>query len=744
MANFSTASKVLQTIRSGDEVEWDRGENRVKINNAANCVPPLDVETAKKLGIKINVNWGELMVLLAHARRQYLSAFWSEMQFFKVELPFAPSEKKSEWEAFITKQINRPMRKSLKYFELHRSRWAAVVCHGIGPQVWYHKEKWCPDFLAIEDLRIPTDTTLDFENLDWFSVRHVYTVYELVKEVFNDKETNHWDKKAVAEILKNYKQLNFDTASNKYDWETTPEKLAELVKQNGGFYSSDALPGIPLWRFYFKDDSEKDNKGWFMRIVPESATVRGGSEEKFLWTSDEPVCSNLAEIMHCQFGDLNNKSPFLYPAVRSLGFALLEPTFYTNLTRCRLLQHVHDNFNVWLRISDPVEKARAMVQEFGNYNVVRSGIGIIPQNERHQIDANLVDSAMAQLKQLQSEASASYTQQTDTGTKREQTAFETSVKMQQVNAMMGGLLMTAFIYATHEYQEICRRFCLKDSGDPDVIEFQRRCKDAGIPAAFMNVSQWDIEPVTPLGMGNPTLAEAKADQLMAIRPACDPTAQQEILHEVLLVKTNDPRKAARWAPLGAGRGITDSQRDAQSIFGTLMQGVPLPFKEGLSAIEEFDTLEPMLAGVIVRCEKRDNMATAEEAQGMQTVVEYMDNLIQQIASDPAQKQRVKQYGDSLGKLVNQLKGLAQRGAEKAQQGQGGPNGVDKAKVDALMLSTAAKVRAKEMADQQKLKQKDRAFKLDQRRKDAETYHNLQRGALEAQVDASRQMNLEKE
>lgn len=735
--NFSTPSRVLQTIRAGDTVEWSRGENRTKINNQANCAPPLSPETAKKLGIKINVNWGELMTLLAHARRQYMNAFWSNLHFFKVSIPLAPSEKQADWGNQITQLINKPMRNSLSYFELHRSKWAAVVCHGPGPMMWYDQTHWKPEFVAIEDLRIPTDTTLDFDNLDWWAVRHIYTPYELLNKAFSDSKRNKWNKKGVARILKNYKEINFEDPTSKYDWETQPEKLAEVVKQDGGYYASDAMPGIPLWHFYFKDETDDNNKGVFMRIVPETQVLIGGApeEDKFLWTSEEPEAESRDQLLHCQFGDLCNKAPFNYHSIRSLGFALLEPTFYTNITRCRLLQHLHDNFNVWLRVSDPADRARPQVQEFANYGVVKPGVDIITQQQRHQIDPNLVEMGMAQLKQLQQEASSSYTQDIDTGTKREQTAFETGVKMQQINAMMGGLLMNAFIYEGHAYREICRRFCLKNTDDPDILMFQKRCDQYGIPRRWLNHSLWDIEPVTPLGMGNPTMAMASAQQLMSASGAFDATAQQEIKHEWVIAVTNDARKAARWAPLDRGKIITDSTRDAQAIFGTLMQGVPVPPREELSATEQIEAMLPMMAGVIVRLTKAGNVADEHDTTGLQTVAQYIAQQIQSLAGDPQMKQRVKQYGDALGKLMNQVKGLTQRGAEQKakQNGKGDPSAA--AKVQSIMMTTAAKVKAKQMSDQQKQRQNSEKFIREERRKDAEAFADIERENLKAKVQA---------
>jgi hypothetical protein len=295
--------------------------------------------------------------------------------------------------------------------------------------------------------------------------------------------------------------------------------------------------------------------------------------------------------------------------------------------------------------------------------------------------------------------------------------------------------MTAFKYETYAYKEICRRFCLEKTSDPDILRFQKRCFQAGIPRKWLDVDFWEIEPVTPLGMGNPTLAEAKADQLMQIRAVCDPTAQQEILHEKILVTTGDPRKAARWAPLGKGRGITDGARDAQSMFGTLMQGVPVPDREGLPIGDQVDALKPLYAGKIDQLSKRDNMATPEEAQGLAEVNAYLTRLVKKLSEDPSQKDKVKQYMDSIGELFNEVKGLTQRGQEHAQEqnGNGGLTPEAQAKIHMITATAAAKVSAKQKSDQQKMEHKEKGFVKEQRRKDADTFAGIQRDAEKVKV-----------
>lgn len=682
MSNWSSASKVLATIRAGDAVNLVQSQNRVKILDAANCVPPLTDDEAQKLGIKINVNFGGLLVTLTKMRIQLISAFLNNKNFFQVTLPAAPLEHQADWESFITEEINRPLRNSLAYFELHRSRWSSVVANGVGPMMWMNDDKWLPSFVAMSDLRIATDTTLDFKNLSWFARRVSYSPFELTEEAFNKKPNNHWDTKAVATILKSYKECNTTDALNNYNWNDGAEKIAELWKQNGGFWGGDAMPSIPLWHFYFQDTDEQGVKGWYMRVVPESQ-VQGTTQEEFLWTSETRMARSWQELVHCQYADLSTDPPFKYHSVRGPGYTLLEPWFYENLTFCRALQHTHDNFNIWLRTTDPVQKARSQIQEFGNFGVVAQGLSIIPQAERHQIDPELMDAVLAKLKQLQSEASSSYTQATDNGTVKEQTAFETRVKTEQVNAMMSGILLQAFKYESYADKEIARRFCLKNSTDPDIIKFQARCKSRGIPPEWLNIEQWEVEPVTPLGMGNPTIAMSMVEQLMAQRGAYSPQAQNEILHEFTLVTTKDPRKAQRWVPMTGKTTESDASREAVGLFGTLMTGVPVPLAQS-NLIDQINALMPLFAGKIVQITQRDNMASIDEATGLQNVSAYLTQAVQQLSQDEQAQQKVKQYSDSLGKLNNEMKAIIQRGAE-----------AQKAKADQQKLSESLTIAYKD-------------------------------------------------
>lgn len=725
---FKTASDVWDTLQAGEEVERVRADNRVRITNLFNGFPLLSDEEAKRAGVEVNANFGEAPVLGQHGRRQYDNGFLTRGNFFKVTLPFAPDDKRDDWGNFISARINRVLRKSEDYIDVFEQKFASVLLHGIGPQIWYDQENWLPEYVAIEDVRVATDTQCSFKNLAWLGVRKFYTYGELVRRVWGKYPEPGWQKKPIAAILHNYKTRNWDNST--YDWLTAPDKMAEQAKQNLGYLSSDAVPTIPIWHFYWLDDDDPKSTNWKLTCIADQGVV-GSRPEEFLYQSDTPIAAKRQHFIHVQYGDLNNKAPFLYHSVRSLGFLLMEPCFWTNLLRCRTLQHVFESLNVWLRSSDPVDRARAQMVQLFHKAFVPQGISIVPQTERHQIDARLVGETMEELKGLMKEASISYTQDTEPSSRRaDETATAVMARVQSVNAMMSGLLNKAFRKETFSYIEICRRFCLRKSQNEDAREFQKACRQHGIPSVFVNVDQWDVAPEMPLGAGNPTMEMAESQELMGMAPLLRPEAQQEIYHERILAVTGDYRRAQRWAPMGGQQGVTSAQEHAELAFGTMMQGAPVRIRTEFAPTEQIETLLGLCAAVVDGIQKRGGQTDLKELMGLETVLTRVQELLQWISQNPNAKQQVKQYGDAMGKLQNAIRQIASAHAEMNQPANGGTD----PKTQALLIQAQTKSKVSEANAQQKLGHKQQAFEQEQRRRNVQTIAEIQREGVKTAAE----------
>jgi hypothetical protein len=160
----------------------------------------------------------------------------------------------------------------------------------------------------------------------------------------------------------------------------------------------------------------------------------------------------------------------------------------------------------------------------------------------------------------------------------------------------------------------------------------------------------------------------------------------------------------------------------------------VPIREGVPPADLIETWLGMSAGVISDIERRDNMGSPQELNGLQNVFEQTSMQIERLAQVQSEKARVKQYGDALGQLQNIWKGFAQRLAEKNASMQ--MDQEQMAKIQALQMTTEAKIQTsqattaqkmaqKEQTHQQKIRQKDESFATKESQSQIKTASDLQ-------------------
>ena len=314
--------------------------------------------------------------------------------------------------------------------------------------------------------------------------------------------------------------------------------------------------------------------------------------------------------------------------------------------------------------------------------------------------------------------------------------------MQQVDAMLSGLLLTAFKYETFAYREICRRFCRRKSENEDVKKFQKRCRQAGIHPRYLNVEDWLVEPVTPLGMGNPTIATAAAQRLQ-----CRPVRFTRLrLNRRFCTSSPSPRPGTHAKRPGGRRWARRIRLPrvgsyVQGIFGTLMQGVPIRPKESLSPIEQLDAVIPLFAGRSPSSRNGTMLANPMKSLGFPRCANTWMGSFSAWPKIPEEKQRVKQYMDSIGKLWNQVEGLTPQRGQQAQQKAQGANGADPAamaKVQSTMMLAKVKAQTSQQKAAMQERQNSQRFVQGQRREDAKAFAEIQRDQSKHNADMEHQ------
>lgn len=722
--NFNDASKVRLVIDAMMDANRPRAENRALIDWLFNGNPPFDEQERIANNAEVNVNFLDATRIAHEARSQWNNAMLKPGNYFTMKPEMGPPHKKIEWGNRATLRINRKLKRSLEYIESWRARGAQVTLHGIGPVKWPNPWTWCPENINIEDLKVPSRTLVSLKNLNHFAIYTQFTASELFRMTHGDHVDKGWNMDLVNKELKKIAEKDEQETSTF----TEPEKLVAQFQNNLGFYDSDAVPTIKAWDFFFRNEKSQDG-AWHRRIVltsnPDSST-----KDDFLFSPKRIYARNLSEILNIQFADGSCTAPFRYHSIRSLGHLLYATAHLQNRALCRGYETFFENSHMYFRVSNPTDQDRLQKVELQNYGIIPEGLGIVPQTERHQINVQLFNEIISMGKQRMAENAQTFNQDIDTGTQKEMTAHEATMRMTNATSLTSAMFGLAYVYAGFEYNEIVRRFFIKDSPDKDVREFQKECVKDGIPPELFHVEHWTIEPEKVLGAGNKVIEQQQVMKLMQVRNLHDPDAQRVILHLYDEAMTDDPELAEMLTPLNkkpASPAVNLAQNDA----ATLMAGMPVELRQGINHIDYVESLLKSMQAKIQKIEGTGGMATKDEIIGLGNMAQSIQQHIQIIGQDPNEKQRVKQYGDMLGKFMNLVKAYEQRLQEQEQK----EGAAMSAKDRALLQSAAIKSKMDEAKAGQKMRHKDVAFVKDQQRKDLGARADAAARLGKAKVDA---------
>lgn len=748
--DFQKASTIESTIWSMKFADQPRSTNRALINDLFNGAPPYSAEEQKANRITTNVNFLDAARISHDARRQYSQAFLKPGNYFTVKVDRGPVHERALWGEKITKHLNRRLKRSTVYAETLRNVFAQLVLHGVGPVIWQDKNNWCPTMLSMSDVLLPSRTLRSMQNLPYFAVFRRYTAADLYEMTHGPRVDKGWNMDVVNKALTwAAKQAGKTASSNDRTW--NPETVAEDIKSDTGFYSSDQVPTIDCWDFYFKKEADKEF-GWKRRIVmdapgtgaigAETKNILDGRDEFLFDPGDRNYASRLGEILHFQFADGSIVAPFRYHSVRSLGFLLYAVCHLQNRLRCKFNDTVFENIMQYFRVANEDDMERLKKVDLVNFGIIPDGLNFVPQSDRWTINEGMVGTAINLNRQSMAEHSTSFTQ--DFGLEGQpspdKTATQVAAEVNSSNAMVGSMLQEGYEYQTPQYQEISRRFCIKNSRNMDVREFRKACLKDGVPEEALDSQCWDISPERTIGNGNKTAELSQVGLLMAQIDRYDPDAQRIILRRYTFAAVDDPALADELVPLEKNM-VTDSVHDAQLAAAALLMGLPMGLKQGVNHGEYAATLLGMMNSEVQKITQSGGVGTAEQIAGLQNIAGQdiqgqpiegngITAHLQILGMAESNKQTVKQLGDVLGKLMNEVKAFAQRLEEQQQQAaQNGHAQLDPetaTKLKGALVLDEAKAALLTKSGQMKLQQKQQAHEM--KLQQSEEKHQQQMGA----------------
>jgi len=752
--NFSTPAVIESICQQLRLADYPRSLNRARIDSLFNGSPPYSAQEEAENNIAINVNSLEGTKLAHDARSQFANAFQKPGAFFTARTDMGPVHKRQKYGSIVSREVNKIMKKSPIYFETMRSKFAMLCLHGIGPSTWETKQGWCPDATGIEDVMIPANTLLTMKNLPFFAIFRSYTAYELRRLTHGPRVDPAWQMPVVNSLLKWADSNSAQLSGTTWPQVWAPEKMEARMKDDSGLYASDAVPTIDTYDFYWYNDDKKVS-GWNRRIIVDAygqpgvggvlpARKTNGVDNSFLYDPGKrKYGSKMSEIVNFQFADLSAVAPFRYHSVRSLGFLLYAVCHLQNRLRCKFNEAVFEGLMMYMRVKSLEDAERSLKINLISRGIIDESVQFLPAAERWQVNAQLSELGLNENQKIINQNSSSYVQsQGKTNPDVEKTAFQVRAELNATTALISSALLQSYQYQAFEYNEIFRRFCVKNSRDVDVRTFRLNCLKAGVPEKLLVPEAWELEPERVMGSGNKTMEMAIAQQLMEWRPLYDPQSQREILRISTLSATDDPGLTKSLVPEESDK-LTDSKQKAMVAMGSLMLGLPVKFGVADNRVEVTEVLLAEMAIMVGRIQKRGGVAKPEELIGLQTVAQTIDEQMQIIAEDKGNQDRVRKYSDALGKIMNMVKAFAQRlkqqmQAAAQQNGNGGPDPADVAKIKGIEMNAAVKAKNASDSHAQRTSQRQVQWEMEEKRKQQQHEQDMQEQAQLTQAEIQAQ------
>lgn len=750
---FEDARTVEMITYQLKESDFVRGRNRARINDLFNGAPPYTTDEAKQNRIKINVNDLSATRGAHHARAQYYSGFLNQDKFFTCRTDGGARHKRSEYGVEMTNIVAREAKKSLPYFECFRSKFALDVLHGVGPAGWEDRETVFPDPIGIDDVLIPADTLLTMKNLPFFALYRSYTVPELIRLTSGPKVDKAWNMPLVNRCIEWADKEAQSLMGTNWPEAWSPEKMAQR-RMDAGYYAGDKVPTIDTFDFYYWSDTGNE-QGWRRRIILDAwgqPEMTGGqykvtrrtddafksSKEAFLYNPGERVyAENLRQLVSFQFADLSAVGPFKYHEVRSYGKLVYAVCHLQNRLRCKFNEAVFENLMQLYRVASEDDVQRALQVQLIDRGFIDPSVKIIPANERHQSNYQLIELGLNENRQLIDEASSAYSQQNNFSKDRtDKTKFQVMAEMQSSAAMLSAGLMQAYAYQRFEYDEIFRRMMIPNSKDPSARAVRAACLRQGIPEKLLVPEAWEIIPEQIMGGGNSSLQMVIAQQLLEMLPQYDPQARDIVFRDINYAITQDASKVKLYCPENKGT-ISNSVHDAQTAIGTLMDGDRVDHVAGQNLVEVIETWLKSLAGKVQAIMQSGGVPSSpEQLRGLQNLGQHIAQRIVLLSVDKNEKPRVKQYSDALGKLMNEVKAFGQRLQERMQQqtqGSGGIDPKDAAKIQGMLMQAKVKAENQRQSHAQRTAQRNIQWQQEMQQKRVEHQQRLEEQAGEAAV-----------
>ena len=649
LADAPSALEIFTKMLNADVL---RNNTRAKLRGLVDGNPPYNpVELRKNAqAYRTNVNFRESEAFLTLAMSSFYDVFAEVPTYAVVKTNYGnDQDKREEWSKIITEEFDRLQKTDQDFDYLMQLSQREMVLIGTGPMVFDDPINWKCKAVMATDLLVPDGTKSNVSDWKVAIIRDKPGVDDLFRKIEDPEAATKagWDVEWVRRRIRAAMPEPYRSGIQ-YNWEFFQQQL----RSNDVTYSA-RCDVITIAHIFYKEFDGRISH----------AIIDERDASKFLYRRLNRF-KRWEEVIHPMYYDRGDGT---HHGVKGLGIKMLATMELKNRLRCSTVDAAFARTQILFKPLNANALTKTNVVQQGPYAILPHDYDVVQQNV-----AGVLDAPMAVNSDLENVLQGNLSQYRQTLVKPEgnpRTATEIQATISQQSALGKTQLSRYYAQLDAFFAERFRRAAnpnLTDSspGGKEALEFQRRCKERGVPA--MALYKLDLVQATrTVGQGSQYAKQQLLGGMLGLAP---------MLPEIGRVNLYQDYIAAQVGQQMVQRYMPDQQQSAKAqdqVSYAMMEHNSMRLGNPVTVT---DTQNQGIH-IAVHLEAADAAAGSIEQGGnpqdillfLTAVDAHVREHLQRLSADPTRQAEIKQFVEHLNQLGQVIQQLGQMVQEQAQQ-----------------------------------------------------------------------------
>ena len=724
LADAASAREIFQKLIMADQL---RNATRSKLRGLVDGNPPYSPAELRRnnQAFRTNVNFRESEAFLSLAMAAFYDVFAEVPTYANIRTGYGNDmDKREDWSKIITEEFDRLQKLDKDFDYIMQLSQREMVLVGDGPLIFEDATDWRCKAIMANDLLVPDGTKSNVSDWKVALVRTRMGVDDLFEKIQDEEsaKATGWNVDYVRQRIRAAMPEPYRSGVQ-YDWEFFQRQL----RSNDITFSARSEVVLMCHVFYKEFDGkishaiidERDSEGFMYRKL-----------RRF---------SRWEQVIHPMYYDRGDGE---HHGVKGLGIKMLQAMELKNRLRCSMVDSAFARTQILFRPLNANALSKTSVVQQGPYAILPPDYEVIQQNIAGVLDAPMA--VNAELENVLQGNLSQYRQSLSKPTGNPKTAFEVNVMVSQQSAIGKTQLSRYYNQLDSFFEERYNRASNPNlnpitKSDKDAIEFQRRCKERGVPVqAMMDIDF--VEATRTVGQGSQFAKQQLLGSLLSLSGALPEGGKINLLKDYIAAQVGQ-RMVDRYLPTQIQSSRIQDQAALAVLEHASLHQSNMPVVTDTQ--DHVIHIETHMAAANQAASSLQSGGNPEEIMlFMQGIGQHVQNHLQRLSTDPARRQQVDAYSQNLqelGKTIEQLGQMLQQqqqGQAQMQQAQAIQQGTDPrtAVMNADIQAKIARQNAETMANIQRQNAKTSA---DLSRRNAKTTADIQRANATAESDLAR-------